>query len=77
MANKFEKRTTCEYCEQPMEATNRNKRFCSDKCRVYWGRENQKEVVEPEKEDTPEPPKPPKEEFSSFKDYQKKKMGLK
>jgi len=39
MSNKFEKRDNCEYCENPMEAKYRNKRFCSDKCRIYWNRE--------------------------------------
>lgn len=45
MEDKFTKRTTCEYCEKAMEAEYRNKRFCSDKCRVYWNRENPKVKV--------------------------------
>lgn len=40
--NKFEKRKTCLYCNCEMEAKYRNKKFCSDKCRVYHGRENKK-----------------------------------
>jgi len=63
-----------------MEAVNRNKRFCSDKCRVYWNRENLKPIVLPEEKNNtpePEPEKQPKEEFSSFNEYRKKKMGLK
>ena len=39
---KFDKKETCEYCNEKMESKNRNKRFCSDKCRVYWNRENKK-----------------------------------
>jgi len=42
MSNKFEKKDKCLYCEKPMEAVYRNKKFCSTKCRVYWGRENAK-----------------------------------
>jgi hypothetical protein len=38
MIDKFEKRENCEYCEKPLEAKYRNKRFCSDKC--YFGRAN-------------------------------------
>lgn len=37
---KFDKNSTCEYCEKEMISKNRNKRFCSDKCRVYFKREN-------------------------------------
>lgn len=44
MADKFEKRKICEYCESEMEAINRNKKFCSDKCRVYWNREHPKVI---------------------------------
>lgn len=36
-----------------MEAKYRNKKFCSDRCRVYFGRENPKIIVdEPLKEET-------------------------
>jgi hypothetical protein len=37
---KFDKKERCEYCEEKMVALNRNKRFCSAKCRVYFNREN-------------------------------------
>ena len=37
--SKFQKRNKCQYCETNLDATYRNKRFCSDKCRVYWNRE--------------------------------------
>lgn len=30
----------CLYCEQEMEIVTLKKRFCSDKCRVYYNREN-------------------------------------
>lgn len=39
---KFDKRDTCGYCNGKMEAKYRSKRFCSDKCRVYFNRENVK-----------------------------------
>ena len=39
---KFDKKTVCEYCEGEMKSTYRNKRFCSDKCRVYFNREKHK-----------------------------------
>ena len=42
---KFDKKERCEYCEEKMVALNRNKRFCSDKCRVYFNRENAKAVL--------------------------------
>ena len=31
---------SCLYCEQEMESITLKKRFCSDKCRVYYNREN-------------------------------------
>jgi len=31
---------SCLYCEQEMEVVTSKKRFCSDKCRVYYNREN-------------------------------------
>ena len=39
---KFDKKENCQYCEEKMVAKYRNKRFCSQKCRVYWNRENKK-----------------------------------
>ena len=35
----FDKNIICEYCKKDMIASYRNKRFCSDKCRVYFGRD--------------------------------------
>jgi len=34
----FDKNIACEYCKKEMAASYRSKRFCSDKCRVYFGR---------------------------------------
>lgn len=34
------KRETCKYCSEKMEAKTTRQEFCSDKCRVYWSREN-------------------------------------
>lgn len=42
MDSKFDKNTHCGYCGNEMEAKYRNKRFCSDKCRIYFNRENKK-----------------------------------
>lgn len=53
MEDKFKKNTNCEYCEKEMEAKYRNKRFCSDKCRTYWNREQK--VSNPTK-DAKKPP---------------------
>jgi hypothetical protein len=39
---KFKKNEKCEYCKNDLDAINRNKRFCSAKCRVYWSREKDK-----------------------------------
>ena len=39
---KFDKNSACEYCENEMTASYRSKRFCSDKCRIYFRRENVK-----------------------------------
>lgn len=35
----FKKKTVCDYCKEEMNAKYRNKKFCSDKCRVYRNRE--------------------------------------
>ena len=37
---KFEKRETCEYCNNKMDSKYRSKRFCSPKCRVYYARDD-------------------------------------
>lgn len=85
MSDKFEKRDRCLYCETPMESKYRNKRFCSDRCRTYWNRENKgkttivdlneqsgkKEVVPPKTTNTTIDTKRP---FMS--EAIKKKLGL-
>lgn len=38
----------CIYCNQKMESQTSKKRFCSDKCRVYWHRKHPKgNVISP------------------------------
>ena len=55
-----------------MQPVNRNKRFCSDKCRVYFNRENKDQS----KKLKPIPPKV--ESNSSFLDKMRnKKNGIK
>lgn len=39
MKQKSEK---CLYCDQKLEPKTTRQRFCSDKCRVYWNRDNAK-----------------------------------
>lgn len=39
------KRENCKYCGEKMEAKTTRAEFCSNKCRVYWNRENVTEVV--------------------------------
>jgi hypothetical protein len=48
----IKKRETCMYCEEPMESVTAKKKFCSDKCKVYWHRTKKKlpgnkEKIEP------------------------------
>ena len=64
MEDKFAKKEACEYCGNQMDAKYRNKRFCSDKCRTYFNRENPKVKVinmnsnsEQKKPITDKPPK--------------------
>jgi len=45
MANKLDKRTNCEYCDKPLDAKYRSKKFCDDKCRIYWNREQKVEKI--------------------------------
>jgi predicted nucleic acid-binding Zn ribbon protein len=42
--DKFKKQTHCLYCGKEMDAKYRSKKFCSDKCRVYFSRENKNEI---------------------------------
>ena len=48
--SKLDKNSVCEYCQNEMVASYRSKRFCSGKCRVYFGRENVKFNVHKNKE---------------------------
>lgn len=36
------KTENCLYCDKKLEAKTTRQRFCSDKCRVYWNRDNAK-----------------------------------
>lgn len=38
----IKKRENCLYCGEKMESKTAKKKFCSDKCKVYWHRENPK-----------------------------------
>lgn len=75
--NKFEKRTVCEYCEGALEAKNRNKRFCSDKCRVYFGRENKKQPTKPQPLKSQSPTTENKGELTSFERLRNQRLGIK
>ena len=46
MKGKLDKNTNCEYCGKDLEAKYRSKRFCDDKCRVYFNRENKPPKIE-------------------------------
>ena len=35
----IQKRDNCLYCGGKMESVTAKKKFCSDKCKVYWNRE--------------------------------------
>lgn len=47
MSNKLDKRTNCLYCDKALEAKYRSKKFCDDKCRIYWNRENKAKKTPP------------------------------
>ena len=36
----IQKIENCKYCNQKMESKTAKKRFCSDKCRIYFNRES-------------------------------------
>lgn len=40
----IKKREACLYCGGKMESKTAKKKFCSDKCKVYWHRENHTEM---------------------------------
>lgn len=41
----FAKKTVCQYCDTIMDSINRNKRFCSAKCRVYFNRAKNSKTI--------------------------------
>jgi hypothetical protein len=41
----IKKKENCEYCGEKMESKTAKKRFCSDKCRVYFSRESKNAPV--------------------------------
>lgn len=41
------KRDSCLYCGEEMESKTAKKKFCSDKCKVYWHRENKSPLDKP------------------------------
>jgi len=51
---KFDKNSKCGYCGEEMIPVNRNKKFCSDKCRVYYRRENVKFIAAKTGQDSPQ-----------------------
>lgn len=38
----IKKKENCEYCGEKMDSKTAKKRFCSEKCRVYYNRETNK-----------------------------------
>lgn len=45
----IKKKENCEYCGEKMESVTAKKRFCSEKCRVYFSRTNSVLKNEPQK----------------------------
>ena len=41
----IKKKENCEYCGEKMESKTAKKRFCSEKCRVYFNRSNKKSEI--------------------------------
>jgi ribosomal protein L24E len=58
------KRETCKYCGEKMDAKTTRQEFCSDKCRVYWNRENERpdtpKWVDQDLNEIPKDKEPPK-----------------
>jgi hypothetical protein len=42
----IKKNENCLYCGEKMESETAKKKFCSDKCRVYFGRELKAKIAE-------------------------------
>jgi hypothetical protein len=45
----IKKKENCEYCGEKMESITAKKRFCSEKCRVYFSRTKSVLKNEPQK----------------------------
>ena len=43
----IKKKENCEYCGEKMESVTAKKRFCSQKCRVYFNRESKCSKTKP------------------------------
>jgi predicted nucleic acid-binding Zn ribbon protein len=46
----IKKKENCEYCGEKMESVTAKKRFCSEKCRVYFSRTKSVLKNEPQKQ---------------------------
>ena len=46
----IKKKENCEYCGEKMESKTAKKRFCSEKCRVYFSRTKSVLENEPQKQ---------------------------
>ncbi len=46
----IKKKEFCLYCGVKMESKTAKRKFCSDKCRVYYSRGNKPEIVPPQKQ---------------------------
>jgi predicted nucleic acid-binding Zn ribbon protein len=46
----IKKKENCEYCGEKMESLTAKKRFCSEKCRVYFSRTKSVLKNEPQKQ---------------------------
>jgi hypothetical protein len=61
-----QKQEICKYCGEKMESKTTRQEFCSDKCRVYWNRENPKirlkDLTQPT--NVAKPPEQPKTNYS-------------
>jgi hypothetical protein len=83
---KFDKNAACAYCEKEMVSINRNKKFCSDKCRIYFRRENVKLIDQKNRQAESDLAQMPvkkvaelpknSNELSAFDKYRNKKLGI-
>lgn len=56
----------CLYCDKKLEPKTTRQKFCSDKCRVYWNRDNPKVQTTDLNKPTSDlkPPEPPKTNYT-------------